>query len=486
MSARTSERLEVAAHRTLPHSLEAEQGVLGSMLLSPSEAIAECMGKIGEEHFYIPANQTIYLTLIQSWQAGKGIDLITFTQFLRDKNVLDAIGGASYVTSLYTLLPTAANLAYYLEIVREKYILRQIIAAGTESVRRAYEEQDEVNGLLDDVLGKLTALALESRWKDSARHVKEGVDETINRLEIAFERRGEAVVSGLATGLFDIDRRLSGLKPGQMIVVAARPSHGKTALAMNIAEHVAVSLQVPVGVFSMEMSYQELVDRMVLSRAQVSLQRLRDGFLSERDFPGILKSAGDISSAGIYIDDTPALAIYDLKARGRRLVTQKKVGLLVVDYLQLMRSPSRRGQDNRALEIGEISGGLKALAKELAIPVIVLAQLNRDAEKRSLGKPKLSDLRESGTIEQDADIVGLLTRPIRHCDSDADKEYAAGRLKIDIEDLPTFAELNIAKQRNGPVGEVRLRFIDDITRFQNMTGAMWSNNEELREKPSED
>lgn len=475
-----------AVVRELPHSTEAEQGTLGSMLIS-REAVSEAAGKINPEYFYVPAHQTIFQEMIAVKDGGKGIDLITFTQILRDKNLLETVGGAVYITSLFTFVPTAANIFYYLEILRDKYILRQIIAAGTMAVRRAYEEQDEVNNLLDDVQASFTTLALDTRFRESMRHVSEGVDGTMGRLGIAFENRGENVVSGVATGFFDLDRRCSGFKPGQMIVVAARPSHGKTALAMNIAEHAAIEQKIAVAVFSMEMSFDELVDRLILSRAEISLQRMRDGKMSaERDFPRVAGVAATVGAAPIYIDDTPALRIFDFKARARRIKQQKDVGLIVVDYIQLMRSASKRAMENRVLEITEISGAIKAVAKELRIPIIVLAQLNRDAEKRSMGKPKLSDLRESGAIEQDADVVALLSRPIRHCDSEQDRINVAAKLKIPVDELKEYAEVNLAKQRNGPVGEIRLLFIDELTRFKNVTAQMWSNREDQREHHDDD
>src|SRR3954468_1076905 len=246
-------------HRTPPHSAEAEQGVLGSMLLSPRDAIAESVAKITDEYFYVPAHQTIYNALVELWNANQAIDLITFTQFLRDRNLLETIGGAAFVTSLFTFVPTAANLGYYLEIVRDKYILRQIIAAATESVRRAYEEQDEVNALLDEVEQKIFAVG-EDRFKGQMLSMKDQVMEAIEAIEKLYERKGG--ITGISSGFIEFDRMTSGLHPSEMIVIAARPSMGKTALAMNIAEHVAINEKLPVGVFSLEMSSQQLVQRL--------------------------------------------------------------------------------------------------------------------------------------------------------------------------------------------------------------------------------
>ncbi|MGI8820034.1 MAG: replicative DNA helicase [Chthoniobacterales bacterium] len=439
-------------HRTLPHSVEAEQGVLGSMLISPRETIAECVERITEEYFYVPAHQTIYTVLVELWNAGQGIDLITFTQTLRDRSVLDAIGGAAFVTNLYTFVPTAANVMYYLEIVREKYILRQIIAAATESVRRAYEEQDEVNALLDEVEQKIFAVG-EDRFKGQMPGMKEQVMGALESIEQLWERRGG--ITGISTGFHELDRMTNGLHAAEMIVIAARPSMGKTALAMNIAEHVAITSKLPVAVFSLEMSSQQLVQRLLCSRARVNLQKVREGFLAERDFPSLTAAASKLAEAEIFIDDSAGLSILELRAKARRLKAQKNIQLIVIDYLQLLKSTTRRAQDNRQLEISEISAGIKGLAKELKLPIIVLAQLNRQPEARSGGKPRLSDLRESGSIEQDADLVGLLVRPEVYEEDEEEREKKSGE-----------AELIIAKQRNGPVGEVPLTFLKEFTRFE--------------------
>ena len=442
-------------HRTPPHSAEAEQGVLGSMFISPRDAIAECVEKINEEYFYVPAHRTIYSALVDLWNVGQAIDLITFTQVLRDRNLLEAVGGASFVTSLYTFVPTAANVGYYLEIVRDKYILRQIIAAATESVRRAYEEQDEVDNLLDEVEQKIFAVG-EDRFKGQTLSMKDQVMEVIETIEKLYERKGG--ITGISTGFIEFDRMTSGLHPAEMIVIAARPSMGKTAFAMNIAEHVAIQEKLAVAVFSLEMSSQQLVQRLLCSRARVNLKKVRDGFLGERDFSSLTSSASKLAEAKMFIDDSAGLTILELRAKARRLKAQHDIRLIVVDYLQLLRSTSRRGQENRQIEISEISAGIKGLAKELNIPIIVVAQLNRNPENRtgdSKGRPRLSDLRESGSIEQDADLVGLLVREAYYADTDEEKEEAAGN-----------ADLIISKQRNGPIGDIPLTFLSEFTRFE--------------------
>jgi replicative DNA helicase len=439
-------------HRTPPHSVEAEQGVLGSMLISPRETIAECVEKINEEYFYVPAHRTIYDVLVDLWNTRQGIDLITFTQVLRDRNLLDSVGGAAFVTNLFTFVPTAANVQYYLEIVRDKYILRQIISAATESVRRAYEEQEEVDSLLDEVEQKIFDVG-EDRFKGQMLSMKDHAMQAIETIERLYERKGS--ITGISTGFVEFDRMTSGLHPSEMVVIAARPSMGKTALAMNIAEYVAINEKLAVGVFSLEMSSQQLVQRMLCSRARVNLQRVRDGFLGERDFPSLTAAASKLAEARMFIDDSASLSILELRAKARRLKAQQDVSLIIVDYLQLLRSTTRRAQDNRQLEISEISAGLKALAKDLKIPVIVVAQLNRQPEQRTGGKPRLSDLRESGSIEQDADLVGLLVRPELYEEDEEARVEKAGE-----------AELIIAKQRNGPVGEIPLTFLKEYTRFE--------------------
>ena len=442
-------------HRTPPHSVEAEQGVLGSMLISPRETIAECVEKINEEYFYVPAHRTIYEVLVDLWNAGQAIDLITFTQVLRDRNLLDSVGGAALVTNLFTFVPTAANVQYYLEIVRDKYILREIISAATESVRRAYEEQDEVNNLLDEVEQKIFAVG-EDRFKGQMLSMKEQVMSTLESIEKLFENKG--AITGVSTGFRDLDKLTSGLHSSEMIVIAARPSMGKTALAMNIAEHAAIEMKLPVAIFSLEMSAQQLVQRMLCSRARVNLAKTRDGFLAEADFPKLTQAASKLAEARIFIDDTAGLTILELRAKARRLKAQQDVQLIIVDYLQLLRSTSRRAQDNRQLEISEISAGLKGLAKDLKIPIVVVAQLNRNPEIRTgsgKGVPRLADLRESGSIEQDADLVGLLVREEYYADSDEERTELEGK-----------AELIIAKQRNGPIGQVKLTFLKDFTRFE--------------------
>jgi replicative DNA helicase len=442
-------------HRTLPHSLDAEKGVLGSILLSPREALGECIERIDEKHFHVPAHSTIYGVLVDMWKANKEPDLVTLTQVLKDRGLLDQVGGPGAVTDLFTFVPTAANLAYYLEIVREKFILRQIISACTECAARSYDEQDQVESLLDDVERKIFAIT-EARFKRQMPSIGEHVMEAMEAIDHLSQRKG--ALTGLPTGFSDLDKMTDGLHGGEMFVIAARPSMGKTAFAMNIAEHVAVNMKKPVAIFSLEMSSQQLVQRLLCSRAGVNMLRVRDGFLGERDFNALTNAASKLGNSALFIDDSASISILELRAKARRLKAQRDIQLIVIDYLQLLRSTSKRAQDNRQIEISEISAGIKALAKELSIPIVVLAQLNRNPENRtgeSKGRPRLSDLRESGSIEQDADVVTLLVREEYYADSEEEKAEAEGK-----------AELIIAKQRNGPVGEVPLTFIKEFTRFE--------------------
>lgn len=444
-------------HRLLPQSPDAEKGVLCSFLLMPREIGGLCAEKqITPEHFHIPAHGELYKVLLELWDAGKPIDFIILTELLRDRQRLDQVGGPAYVTELFTFLPTSANVGYYLEIVQEKHTLREIIKVCTEYAARSYDEQDNVPNLLDNVEGKIFAIA-QDRFKDKTASMKEQVMQAIHDIEALYERRGQ--ISGLETGLAEFDRMTDGLHGSEMIVIAARPSMGKTALAMNMAEHVALELKKPVAVFSLEMSTSQLVQRMLCSRARVNLGNIRNGFLSERDFPALTAAASKLAESKFFIDDTPGLSILELRAKSRRLKSQHDIAAIFIDYLQLLRSTSKRAQDNRQLEIAEISSGLKSLAKELNVPIVVLAQLNRNPEGRTgeaKGRPRLSDLRESGSIEQDADLVGLLVREEYYADTDEDKKAAEGK-----------ATLIIAKQRNGPVGDVPLTFLKEFTRFEN-------------------
>ncbi len=442
-------------HRPLPQAVEAEKGLLCSILLSPREVLNDCADQIEEEAFYSPAHGIIFRILAEMWSANQQIDVITLTNRLRDLKLLDSVGGPGAVTELLGYVPTAANAPHYLEIVREKSLLRRMIAACTSSAARCYEEQGDVPQLLDDVEREIFVIG-EKRFGKTAPGMREEVFTALENIEKMYQQRGR--FSGLATGFTVFDQMTDGLHAGEMIIVAARPSMGKTALAMNIVEHVALNLEEPkpVGVFSLEMSTQQLVQRMLCSRARVNMKKIRSGMLARAEHGKLNDAAAALSESAIFIDDTPGLTILELRAKARRMRDRHRIELIAIDYLQLCRSTTRRGQENRQIEISEISSGIKALAKELGIPIIVLAQLNRQPEQRGGGKPRMSDLRESGSLEQDADVVALLVRPEVYEEDEDAKSELSGK-----------AELIIAKQRNGPIGEVPLTFIKEYTRFEN-------------------
>ncbi|MFY8269628.1 MAG: replicative DNA helicase [Terrimicrobiaceae bacterium] len=442
------------AHRPLPQSIDAEKGLIGSILHSAT-VLDDCMAQMESKHFHLPAHQKIFDLLVEMRNAGRPIDLIALTQTLEDRRMLEEVGGAGAVTELFTFVPTAANADYYREIIKEKFLLRQMISTCTEYVARAHEEQGDVKILLDEVEARVLEIG-EERFRTSLPTMKEMVNDAIDGIEKLAATRGS--ITGLSTGFHELDRMTNGMHEGEMFVIAARPSMGKTALAMNIAENVAIEGGRPVAVFSLEMSAQQLVQRLLCSRARINGTKLREGFIGTREMTHLTAMAGQLAKAKIFVDDTAGLSILELRAKARRLRNREKIELIVIDYLQLLRSNSRRAQDNRQIEIQEISYGIKALAKELKLPVIVLAQLNRNPEQRtgdSKGRPRLSDLRESGTIEQDADVVGLLIREKYYAEDDEAKKEAAGK-----------ATLIIAKQRNGPTGDVPLTFLEEYTRFE--------------------
>lgn len=429
-------------------------GVLSSILLSPKETMLDVIEKgVTEDHFHHPAHGKIFTIVMDLWNATAPIDLLTVTQKLADQNLLEQIGGPAVLANIQTFLPTAANAEYYLDIVKEKHLLRQMISVCTTSAARCYDEQGDVKTLIDDVEKQIFTVSEERVKNDQIKEIKVHVNDAIESIEKLYKNKGQ--VTGVPTGFKKFDEMTSGLHPSEMIVIAARPSMGKTALAMNIAEHVAVDHNKAVGVFSLEMSSQQLVQRLLCSRARVNLQSIRNGFLGKGDSNNLTTAASAYMQSKMYIDDTAGLSILELRAKSRRLMDRHGLSLIVIDYLQLLKSPSKRGQENRQIEIAEISGGIKALAKELSIPIIVLAQLNRESEKRGDGKPRISDLRESGSIEQDADVVGLLYRSAYYAKDEEEKAEKGGE-----------AELIIAKQRNGPTGEVPLTFRSEFTRFE--------------------
>ena len=433
-------------------------GVLSCIMLSANECMGECLEKLkeGHESFYDLRHQTIFSAMMQMYDARASIDLITLMQHLRDHKVLDEVGGLAYLQTLQDYVGTSALISHYLAIVQDKHILRKMIRTCTEAVARIYDFEGDVDALMDQVERDVLRIG-ESRVHGQLSTIKELVKKAINTIEEYHQRQG--MLTGISTGFIDLDKLTTGLHPGEMIVIAARPSIGKTSLAMNIAEHVALEQKLPVGVFSLEMTASSLVLRMLCSRSRVNLRNIRDGFLVERDFGTLTGSAGKIAGAPLFIDDSSGLSILQLRAKARRMWQQHQIKLLVIDYLQLLTSSSKRAE-NRQQEIAEISGGIKALAKELEIPVIVLSQLNREVEREKGRPPRMSDLRESGAIEQDADLVGLLYKPSKGGEDEDDGAAADPSDAIPV-------NLLIAKQRNGPAGvDVNLTFLKPYTRFE--------------------
>lgn len=454
--------------RQVPFSIEAEQGVLGCILLDPRNNLSLFASKLKgkdqfENIFYDIRHQTLISQMIQMNEEGGGIDELTLIQRLRDRALLDSAGGVAYISSLKDAPPSPLNMGFYLNIVRDKYLLRSLVQTCMTLTEDVFSNPSDVESLMDQAEKEI--LRINGEWvQTSSIEMKELVQNAFQMVQNFFNRKGE--LTGVGTGFPSLDKMTSGLHGGEMIVIAARPSMGKTSLAMNIAEHVAIELGEPVGVFSLEMTAQSLVMRMLCSRARVSMQNIRSGTLSVQDFTKMTGEAGRLASAPIYIDDTPGLSILNLRSRARRMM-EKGIKLFVIDYLQLLHSSMVRGDSNRQQEIADISNGIKSLAKELDVPIIVLSQLNRDVEKEKNRVPKLSDLRESGAIEQDADLVLLIYRPpAQSADGrrgDAEEEPQNQSMQTAVE-----VKLIVAKQRNGPTGEVDLIFLKNYTRFDNL------------------
>jgi replicative DNA helicase len=441
--------------RTPPHDTAAEQGVLGCILLDPNENLNACVEKVKDESvFYDLRHKAIYSALVTMNERTTPIDLLTLSHQLRADGELDNIGGVAYLAELQDGVPSAANLEYYFDIVRDRGLLRKVIFICTKAIADAYEGSGDVESLIGEV--EQSVLGIQSEQSIASNPtIKEHVKDAVGKIEQYFKDKG--ATTGITTGFGDFDKMTTGLHGGEMIVVAARPSMGKTSLAMNIVEHVALKEGLPVGVFSLEMTAESLVMRMICSMARINLRDMRDGLLQPREFSKIVDASGKLSKSGLHIDDSGGLSILQLKARARRMWQQHGIKLFVIDYMQLLNSTSRRAGENRQQEITEISSGIKALAKELKVPIIVLSQLNRELEKDKNRKPRLSDLRESGAIEQDADLVGLLYKP---GGADGDDDEADSEA--------TQINLLIAKQRNGPTGDVRLTFLKGYTRFENL------------------
>ncbi len=436
--------------RVPPQNIEAEQAVLGSILLK-DKAFSTVLEIIGGNDFYKSAHRIIFEALVDLFEKNEPQDLLTLSNLLNDQNKLEEIGGIAYLTSLTSIVPVTANIASYAKIIRQKSILRQLIQVNSDIAARCYEEQGDIDILVDEAEQAIfdIAGAKSSQHFIAVKHIVPKAFETVENL---FKRK--ELITGVPTGYYDIDRITAGLQPSDLIILAARPSMGKTAFAMNIAQHAAMIEKIGVAIFSLEMSKEQLVMRLLSSVGKIDSQRIRTGRLQNDDWPKLTRAVGMLSEAPIYIDDTPAVSVLEMRAKVRRLASQFDIGLVVVDYLQLMQG--RGNTENRTQEISDISRSLKALAKEHHIPVLALSQLNRGLESRTDKRPMMADLRESGAIEQDADVICFIYR---------DEVYNKS------EDNPNkgSAEVIIGKQRNGPTGMVKLTFLKEFTMFENMS-----------------
>ncbi|MGB7289545.1 MAG: replicative DNA helicase [Candidatus Macondimonas sp.] len=440
---------EPDALRVPPHSREAEQSLLGGLMLDEAswEAVAD---QVTEEDFYFVAHRLIFRALASLAEAGQPRDVVTASEWLQREGSLETAGGLAYVGTLARDTPSAANVAAYAAIVRARSVLRQLIRIGTDIAQSGYDPQGrEVPELIDAAERQVFQIADAGlRNKQGFVPIRRLLTEALDKIDILFQ--SDNPITGLGTGLIDFDEKTAGLQPGDLVVIAGRPSMGKTSFAMNLAEHAAIRDKVPTAIFSMEMPGQQLAMRMISSLGRIDQSKVRTGRLSDSDWPRITSAATLIAEAPMFIDDSPALSPTEIRARARRLKREHGLGLIVVDYLQLMQVPGNK--ENRTTEISEISRSLKALAKELSVPVIALSQLNRNLEQRPNKRPVMSDLRESGGIEQDADLIVFIYRDEVYNPESPDKGTA---------------EIIIAKQRNGPTGTVRLTFLGQYTRFEN-------------------
>lgn len=435
--------------RIPPQSLEAEISLLGAMLLD-KDAISNSIEILGEgEVFYRGAHQKIYQAILDLYEKNEPVDIVTLTESLKERGDLGAIGGTTYLTTLLNSVASAANAAYYARIVQEKGTLRKLIRAADQISNLAYEGEGEVPFILDKS-EQLIFNVFQSRvsrgfvsLKDMLQHSFEAIEELSRRKEH---------ITGVPTGFIDLDKMTSGFQPSDLVIIAGRPSMGKSSLALNVVQYAGVKAKLPTAIFSLEMSREQVVQRLLCAEARVDAHKLRTGYLSESDWPKLTTAAGVLSEAPIYIDDSPAISVLEIRAKARRLKAKHNLGLIVIDYLQLMQG--RTGVESRQQEVSEISRSLKGLARELNIPVMALSQLSRAVETRTERRPQLSDLRESGAIEQDADLVAFV--------------YREELYKPDDESVQGKAELIVGKQRNGPTGVVRLSFIKKYTKFENV------------------
>lgn len=431
--------------RTPPHNIEAEQAVIGAVFLEP-EAFSTASEILMADDFYRAGHQRIFQTMVTLSDKGEPIDLVTVTTLLANQNTLEEVGGVSYLTELAESVPTAANIGYYSKIVEEKALLRRLIRTATDIVTSSYDKEDEVEDALNEA--EKNILEVSNRRNSGAfKVVKDVLIDVYDNIELLHNRKGDT--TGVPTGFRDLDRITSGFQPNDLIIIAARPSVGKTAFALNVAQNVAVNTDENVAIFSLEMGADQLVSRMLCAEGNIDAQRLRTGNLEAEDWSKLTMAMGSLSNAGIFIDDSAGIRVGEIRSKCRRLKQEHGLGMIMIDYLQLI-SGSSRNQDNRQQEVSEISRSLKALARELSVPVIALSQLSRGVEQRQDKRPMMSDLRESGSIEQDADIVGFLYRD-DYYDKESEKQ--------------NIIEIIISKQRNGPVGTVELAFVKEYNKF---------------------
>jgi replicative DNA helicase len=431
-----------------PQNLEAEQSVLGGILLE-NGALNPVLEIMGVSDFYSDAHRKIFGGILELSDRNQPVDLITLSNHLRDKKQLDAVGGAVYLSQLVDNVPSAANISHYARIVKEKSVLRNLIGTATEILNRTYGAGADVDSVLDEAEHAIFEIS-QNKIKPSFYPLKDIIKDSFRTIERLYERK--ELITGVATGFTKLDEMTSGLQRSDLVIIAGRPSMGKTAFALNIAQFCSVEEGVPVAVFSLEMAKEQLAMRMLSSEARVDSQKIRKGFLGESDWPKLTTAAGRLSEARLFIDDTPSISVLEMKAKSRRLKAEHGLGLIVLDYLQLMKGSAYA--DTREQEISEISRSLKGLAKELNVPVVALSQLNRKVEDRTSRRPQMADLRESGAIEQDADVILFLYRDEVYNKSEDNPEKG-------------FAEVIIGKQRNGPVGTVKLVFQEKFTRFEN-------------------
>ena len=434
--------------RVPPQNLEAERAVLGAILMD-NDSVYPVMEILEPSAFYQPSHRLIFSTMIELSERGEPIDIVTLVDRLRSGGNLDQAGGPDYIPTLADEVPTAAGVANYAKIVREKAVIRNLIETSTEIVQDCFDNPGEVDVLLDEAERRIFAIS-EERIHTGFLSMKEIVKSSFKTIESLYEKKEH--ITGVPSGFADIDELTSGFQPADLVIIAGRPSMGKTAFCLNIAQYASMTKGMTVAVFSLEMAKEQLVMRMLCSEARIDAHRLRSGFLGQTDWPKLSTAAGKLADASIYIDDTPAISSMEMRAKTRRLKADKGLDLVIVDYLQLMQSRSR--SDSREQEISEISRSLKALAKELGVPVLALSQLNRGVESRVDKRPILADLRESGAIEQDADVIIFIYR---------DEVYNKETMEKGI------AEIIIGKQRNGPVGTKKLTWLDKYTRFEDMS-----------------